>query len=92
MTKRLYALSDEGAARLREGIVQLVARQVITPGEVARSRVELTSLDPDAAVERMARALLARRYGGRTDGLSRVTRSRVRDDARAALNALLQED
>lgn len=86
MITRLYALSDDASERL----ASYARGRATTTANYAAD--ELTPLDHDEAVERMARALLARRYGGRTDGLSRVTRSRVRDDARAALNALLQED
>lgn len=50
---------------------------------------ELVPLDRQAAVDRMARAILRNTYGGNVDLLSHNSWDAAREDARAALDALL---
>lgn len=97
MSKKLYALTDEQAKLGRE-IANLVSNLASTSGEsggVARCRdvadALATPLDTDDAVERMARALCSRALLGWAHE-SAACQNIWRDEARAALGALLQKE
>lgn len=91
--KKLYALTDEDVSILKDALHGPLIGMTFTGGprvpRIAHAANALTPLDRDAAVERMARAILQRVYGGNVDLLGCDAWGVARGDARAALDALL---
>lgn len=102
MSKKLYALTDEQVEVIDgwafcERRTSTDENAIFAAGQISKDLH--TPLDRDAAVERMARSLAESLYGGdfwddyEDDGITlTVNRESYRSDARAAFDALLQED
>lgn len=91
--KKLCALTDEDVSALKDALHGPLIGMTFTGGpqvsRIAHAANALNPMDQDAAVERMARAILQKAYGGNVDLLGCDVWVVARGDARAALAALL---